>query len=896
MPAPPTAALDRSGSLGKLLRHYRLRAGLSREALADACGLSGAAMSALEQGLRPSPYPHTLRALSAALNLSAEESAALAARVQHRARQRPQPEATTALASSPRLPTPLTRLIGRESDLDQVQHLLDRSPLVTLVGPGGIGKTRLALELGLRSARRFGDGVRFADLSPVDNPALIASTVSLAVGVQEQARASVLTALSEALRERQMLLILDNCEHLIHGCARLVHDLLSACPGLVVLATSREPLAVGGEVVWSVSPLGLPDESNAASPEAVLQHSAAQLFVERAQAAAPGFGLDVDSAPVVADIVRRLDGIPLALELAASRVRAFGVAGLAERLDDRLHLLMGGRSAPPRQQTLRATLDWSFDLLGEAERRLFTRLAPFAGRWTLADAEAVCARDGFSRKDVAHRLANLVDQSLVVADQQSGRPRYRLLETMRQYAAERLNEAGVAEAAYAAHRDHYLALAERLPAERYTIAHIDWLANEADNLRAALRWSIDRDEFDFALRLAIAMQSVWYIRGWLSEGRAWLRELVERAGSAIESSLGAGVLGGASRLAFMQGDLATATSLSERCWQLATRLGDERGMVLATTRRSVVASGKGDSEYARGLSEEALRRSRALGDVDLQVLNLYGLSVGFVRVGDLDRAAPVARECLTVAESVDHAWGISSAHRVLGLTERGSAPDARFHLEESLAWSRRLGYAQGTVYALIALGQRALRDADPPAAIAQFRNALKLAHELGDDLEIVHCLEGLAPLHDAARGVQIAAAAATMRDGLGARPFSREMEGLTGWLERARRTLGQTRFDKAYAEGRLHDPRGLVMELLAEPSAERDAPAATSTFGLTQRETEVAALVGFGMSTAAIAAELVIAEGTAKVHVARILSKLDLHSRAQLAAWAVRNGLARHGC
>ncbi|MDQ3811014.1 MAG: helix-turn-helix domain-containing protein, partial [Chloroflexota bacterium] len=477
-----------SATFGEVLRSLRLRAGLSQEALAERAGLSGAAISALEQGARRAPYPNTQRALAVGLGLGPEDSAALV-----RAARRPSAATSSSGARidrshEPRLPRPLTRLLGREAELRQLQKLLDDARLVTLVGPGGIGKTRLALEIGWHATAAFSGDVCFADLSPIDAPTLIASTVAASVGVREQANASLPTTLSEALRHRRMLLVLDNCEHLIHACAALAQRLLADCPDLHILATSREPLRLVGEYVWPVPPLSQPGPSPAASADAVLRHAASQLFVERVQAAQPGFVLDEAGAPIVAEIVRRLDGIPLALELAATRVRTLGLAGLAARLDNRLRLLVGGHSAPARQQTLRATLDWSYELLEPLERELFARLAPFAGGLTLGDAEAVCAHAELTAEDVAAHLAALVDQSMVVVAHTSAGPRYSLLETMRQYAAERLNDLGLAEAAYRAHCDHYLAMAERVPSERYTVEHLDWLALEADNLRAALRW------------------------------------------------------------------------------------------------------------------------------------------------------------------------------------------------------------------------------------------------------------------------------------------------------------------------------------------------------------------------------------------------------------------------
>jgi DNA-binding CsgD family transcriptional regulator/tetratricopeptide (TPR) repeat protein len=601
----------------------------------------------------------------------------------------------------------------------------------------------------------------------------------------------------------------------------------------------------------------------------------------------------------VADIAYRLDGIPLALELAATRVPSLGLEGLAERLDDRLRLLVGGRTAA-RHQTLRATLDWSYELLGESERRLFARLAPFAGGWTLPDAEAVCAGAELPKEQVAERMLNLVDQSLVVVDQRPGRVRYRLMETMRQYAAERLSELGQGGAGYRRHRDHYLSQAERLPAERFDPGHLDWLAEEADNIRVALRWSIDQDEFEAGLRLADAMHGLWYVRGSMSEGRAWLTELLERAGPAAETALGGKSLGTISRLAFMQGDLATAARLAERSFQLAERLGDRRGLALVAVRRAVVARGQGDLVRARGLYQEALDRSRALADPDVQIFSLYGLSMTLLELDDREAAETLARECVAVAESVGHVWGLASAHRVLGrgAASRGCPRVARRHLEESLSLSRGLGYAQGVVYALTALGQLAVAEADTASARWRLCEALGLAQELGDRLELLHCLDGLGQIEGGCahheQAARLAGAAAALRDALGAAPYPREQDALAGWLPQVTVAMGEARFTECWIEGRTVKLDQLVAELLSErPESAPDGKTsgAAGGGGLTQRELEVASLVGQGLSTRAIAAQLGITEGTAKVHVTRILGKLELHSRAQLAVWAVQRGL-----
>ncbi|MDQ6669810.1 MAG: helix-turn-helix domain-containing protein, partial [Chloroflexota bacterium] len=887
-----------SPPFGDQLRRLRLRAGLSQEALSEQAGLSAAAVGALEQGLRRSPYPHTLMALATALGLSADEQDALAQAAGTREVGRHDAAADAPEARRQTgLPRSLSSFVGRERELAEVKYLLEAESLVTLVGSGGIGKTRLALEVGRGVGEQYADGVQLVELGPLLDSSLVLGAVAAAVGVREQRGVPLRRTLVDALRPRQVLLILDNCEHLIQACAEIAELLLRAGPALRILATSREPLGVPGEVVWSVAPLPQPDAAVPATTRHVLRHAAGRLFVERARSAQPGFTLDAWSAPLVAEICRRLDGIPLALELAATRVRALGVDGLAARLDDRFRLLVGGRTAPARQHTLRATLDWSYDLLGAPERRLLARLAPFAGGWSLPDVEAVCRDQILPVEDVAERLGNLVDQSLVVVEQRVKGVRYRLLETMRQYAAERLIEFGEAEMAHRRHRDHYLDLAERVPASRFDGQHFDWLTEEADNIRAALRWSIDQGEPDAGLRLANANFGRWLVRGPCSEGRAWFDELLAQPGLIAETALVARSLGAAARLAAAQGDLAAAEPLVQRSQTLAERLGDPHTQALVALRRGIIGRSQGDLERARTIQAEALERSRALGDADLQVFNLYSLSTTLLELGECDDAQTLAQECLTLSGRVGHTWGMASAHRTLGRLSaiRGARQEARTHLEESLALSRGLGHAQGIANTLTALAQAAVLEGDEPAARALFWEVLGLARELGDRLEVVHCLEGLGQIEGRLppmKVARLAGAAAELRAQVGAQLYPRERSAVTDWVEQARQALGEVAFAESFATGRALTLDALVDELLVQDAGKQSGPSADdSVDGLTDREREVAALVGAGLSTRVIAARLVITDGTAKVHVSRILSKLGLHSRAQLAVWVVRRGL-----
>ena len=890
---PPTFA--------EMLRFLRLRAGLTQQRLGRRAGVSGAAISALEQGVRRSPYPQTLVALACALELDADESAALmqAARRPSEVVPRAKTPSGVPAPGQPRLPHALTRLVGRERELREVEQQILAARLVTLVGPGGIGKTRLALEVGMHAQGQFRDGVWFVDLSPVETPTLVPSVVAAAVGVREQAQIPLLRTLSDALSDQCLLLILDNCEHLRGACTALAERMLLTCPSLHFLATSREPLAITGEVVWRVPALGQPPTNRPITVEALLSQPASRLFIERVQAADPAFALDDRTAMPVAEIVRRLDGIPLALELAAPRVRTLGLTNLAAHLDDSLRILVGSPNAPARQQTLRATLDWSFRLLGPEERGLFARLAPFAGDWSLVDAEAVCAHAALAERDVAGCLVSLADSSMLVVAHHDASTRYSLLETMRQYAAERLTELGAVEAAHAAHCRYYLTMAERLPPMRYSITQLDWLEREGDNLRSALRWCIEREDLATGFRLAAALHGFWFVRGALSEGRAWVGQLIERAETRAAHALAnrplvAAIISLANRLAFMQGDLIEAERLANRSTVLADAAQDEASLSLTATGQAVVARGRGDLLRARQLSEDALRRSRNVGDPDLQVFSLYGLSMALIELGQFEAAATTARECLVLAEEIDHTWGLANAHRVIGLTE-ADVRSAHRHLNESLALSGRLGYAQGTVYALTALGRLALASRDLAQAAAHLGASLRLASELGDRLEMLRCLEALMQAYHPREGVRIAAAATALRASLGARPSDRERQQLLTWREASKRALGERSFSEQWSHGQTENLPQLVAELVVradQPAPRHQVRPTDHGQDLTMRERQVAALVGQGLSTRAIADELVITSGTAKVHVARVLNKLNLHSRAQLAGWAVRNGLA----
>ncbi len=642
----------------------------------------------------------------------------------------------------------LTSFIGREREMAEIKRLLSTAHLVTLMGPGGTGKTRLGLQVAADLLEQFPNGVWLAELAPLSDPALVPQTVATVFGVREQPGRALLDTLVDYLRARELLLVLDNCEHLVEASAHLAHSLLRGCPKLRILATSREALGTAGEVPYRVLPLTRPDPRRVVSFEGLTQFDAARLFMERAVLSNPAFVVTDTNAPAVAQVCHRLDGIPLAIELAAARAKVLSVEQIAQRLDDRFRLLTGGRrTGLPHHQTLRAAVDWSYDLLSEEERLLFRRLSVFAGGFTLEAAEAVCAGEGIGEFDVLDLVARLVDKSLALTEELHGDIRYRLLETIRHYSRERLQESGETDLVRRRHLDWYLGLAERAEPELRGPEQVTWLERletDHDNLRAALEWTrTDEGGVQAGLRLAGAVHRYWALRGYLREGRGWLEGALSSDGGSTTARAKAAY--GAAVLAFAQGDYAQAEALCRESLAQYRLSGDTLGMALSLNVLGSVARNRADYDQTTQLLVESLAHSRQSGHkwALAETLNILGIMVRAQR--DHGRAKALLEESLALWRELGDKWGLAFALGSLGVVARfqGDYARARALHEESLALRRELGDKYTLAISLGSLGTVALDQGDYERARELFEESLVLCRELGIKVDAAAALGNL---------------------------------------------------------------------------------------------------------------------------------------------------------
>ena len=709
------------------------------------------------------------------------------------------------------LPAQLTSFIGREREISDVKAALSTGRLVTLTGAGGAGKTRLALQVAADLLDEFADGIWLAEFPALTDPTLVAQTVAAAIGLREHSERPLLTVLTDFLQPRRLLLILDNCEHVVSGCAQVADHLLRTCPRVRILTTSQIPLGVPGEATYAVPPLSLP-ELPQASPEQLTQYESVRLFVERAVLGKPGFTVTPDNAVAITQVVRRLDGIPLAIELAAARTKVMPVQQIAARLDDRFRLLTsGGRTVSPRHQTLKAAMDWSFDLLTEPERTLLRRLSVFAGGWTLEAAEATCTGGNIEAGQVLDLLAQLVDRSLVLVQEiPGGTVRYRLLETVRQYGRDRLQEAGETERTTTRHRDWFLLLAERAERQLQGAEQRIWLdvlELDHDNLRLALEWCrTTGDDPEYWLRLAAALYKFWEVRGYWSEGRMWLGGALARS-AGVSTPSRVRVLIGAAYLAAFQGDFARAGALTDESLELSRKLGDKRGTMSCLNILGLDACRLEKYDRAAELGQESLVLSQELGDwwggVDAHVVLAF---VARAR-GEYRQAAALLEEIVRQVRQVGDKWRLALALNNLGLVARELEDYARANdvLEETLALTEGLGDKWGVAFALSNLGIVAWYQKDYARAEDRFAKSLRLRAEVGEKRGIVISLLGLAAVAagqgKAERAGIIFSAAETLRESIGVPlpPFIRgNFEPL---VADTRAALGEDRSNELWAKG-----------------------------------------------------------------------------------------------
>jgi predicted ATPase/DNA-binding CsgD family transcriptional regulator len=796
--------------------------------------------------------------------------------------------------------------VGRERETEEVKSELATTRLLTLTGVGGSGKTRLAIEVARDLVAAYSDGAWLVELAPLTEEALVPKAVAEALGVPERPAEPLADALSEALRDRQLLLILDNCEHLLEASARLVDKLLDSCPRVRILATSREGLGVEGEGRWPVPPLSMPEPQGAPLSEKLEAYESVRLFLERARGRDPSFSLSPQSAVAVAGICRRLEGIPLAIELASARVGTLSVEQISERLEGSLELLThGGRTAVPKQQTLRGALDWSHDLLSEPERKVFRRVSVFAGRWNLEASEAVVSGEGVAQSEVVDLLSALVEKSLVVAKETvQGGMRYRLLEPVRQYALEKLEESGEAGDTKRAHAWCFLALAEEAEPELLGPQEAQWyerLEEEHDNIRAALSWALKGADPELGLRLAGAIWWFWHRHGHLSEGLRWLERALAR-GVGASAMVRAKALAGIGWLAYGQGDLGRMRKSAKE----GLSLSDEAG--LGGYHRGLFLRLLGDESWMEGdydrtmeLAEESLELSREANDLGGMALSL--LQQGTASMwgsGDLGKARAFYEEALAVSRELGSASIFLVCLNSLALPYllQGDLERAKEFAEEAAALSREAGARTLLPLPLHILGWVALLRGDLGQAEALHKESLSLSGELGDSWGTLELLEGLACIAgakgEAEKAARLFGSAEALREAMGVGPWAALRTLEERYLVGARSRLKEGAWRRAWGEGYAMSMGAAIEYALSEeePSTTTLSSAAPERpAGLTPREMEVLGLVAEGLTNPQVAQKLFLSPRTVQRHLNSVYRKLGVSSRAAATRLALEHGL-----
>jgi predicted ATPase/class 3 adenylate cyclase len=719
------------------------------------------------------------------------------------------------------LPHQLSSFVGRVQEIAAVEARLATTSILTLTGPGGVGKTRLALEVGAHLVDVYPDGVWFVELGNLNEGELIGDAIATAMQLK-QPNTGAIPALVAALTDRSVLLILDNCEHLLDPVVEVADALLRRCPDLRIVATSREALGMAGESLMPVPSMSLPDSAAPRSPEAFERLSACdavRLFLDRGRAVLPGFALTEENAGAIAQICLRLDGIPLAVELAAARVRSLPPQQIASRLDHRFRLLTGGsRTALPRHRTLRAAMDWSFDLLPEEEQVLLPRLSVFAGSFSLEAAEAIASGGSVDRDEMIDLLAHLIDRSLLMPEQDSTEARFRMLETIRDYAQERLSEADEAWEIYGRHRDWFTGLVDQARAGFFAggeqAAWLVRLSEDHDNLRAALQWTHeDPDGADAELSLASGLWRFWEIRGHLAEGSAWLERAIARTGGEV-SARRANALTGAGILAGQRGDNRAAASFHEAALLLRRELGDAGGIAAACSNMASIAIELGDVDRARELYRESIANTEATGDRQGSAFSWLNLGDLIARHGDPVEADGLYAQAIGIFEALDDTWGMAqgAARQAQAARRRGDAALARTRYAEARTLYQRIEDGRGEARMLVGLGDVAADEGQMPLAETLYRESLALRDRLGDRPGTAAVIERLAGVSTdrPERAARLIGASSALREAIGAPLSAAANAELDRFLAGLRDDLGDEALHQALAAGRRMSSREAI--------------------------------------------------------------------------------------
>jgi predicted ATPase/DNA-binding NarL/FixJ family response regulator len=815
--------------------------------------------------------------------------------------------------ASTHLPIQLTSFIGREREIADVKELLCRSPLVTLCGSGGSGKTRLAIQVANEVSEAYPDGAWLIDLAPLREPGLVPQFVVEALGLRFVSSQPVLESLTNFLQPKQILLILDNCEHLRAACAEFAQQVLSRASNLRILATSREPLAISGERVFPLSGLAWPSSKRKIGRNSDLQdliaYDAMRLFDERARAILPGFLITAENAMAIAVICQRLDGLPLAIELASARANILTVQEIATRLDNRFSLLTSGShtAREPRHQTLRAAIDWSYALLTDEERIFLSRLAVFSAGCTLDMAEAIGSDTKIAEERALDLISSLVDKSFIIAET-VGRTqaRYRLLETIREYALEKLNELGEAARLRDCHLDLFLARVEDAAPKlngAYQQLWLNWMEGEHDNLRTALTWAIESGRIEAGMRIAIAISRFWEIRGHVQEGLMWFERLFSKADGRISLLVHANALVYASFFAMFLGKASTSERYGREAAAMAEGAGDAGNPILILALSSLDSGSRaaGDFQGAFALGERAIKLLRATPGPSVYLgMTLLAQGDVAIELGSYATARTLLEESLALAREDDDSFRIAHAYNSFGDLARyqGNYAEAQTAYEKSVNLLRNLDARHDLASIKRNLGRACLLAGDVDCAITLFNESLAAHQAEQNKPGMIDCLIGLAAtavMRGLLRpGACLLAATIAIRGERAESVWPAKKMEVEPYLGLAKVRLTKVEFQTEQAAGRAMSLEQAISFALKLPFKSEIVPDPGEALdSLTGREREIAALIGLGKTNGEIASERVLSKRTVESHVNKILSKLGLANRGQIMRWAIEHGLTQ---